>query len=193
MARPPRDTAPGRIHHVLNRGNRRQAIFHKPGDYKAFIRILVEAVGRFQQRPIAFCVMKNHFHIVLRMGENVSVSTYMHWVTSTHVRRYQRHYDIVGSGHVYQRRFTNRVCRGELHLLSVIRYVEANPLEAGLVKRAEDWRWSSLWLRLNGDPDGLLERCPIDLPPNWPDYINQITLQKLQSSGGKKPPKPPCV
>jgi REP-associated tyrosine transposase len=188
MPRPPRDIAARRFHHIFNRGNRRQVIFHKPGDYKAFIRILVEAVKRFEQKLIAFCVMNNHFHIVLRTDEKVSISTYMHWVTSTHVRRYQRHYDIVGSGHIYQRRFANKVCRSERSLLSLIRYVEANPLKAGLVKRAEDWRWSSLWLRLHGDPDGLLEQCPIELPPNWADYINKTTPQKDKPPGRKKPP-----
>ncbi len=178
MARSLRNSAPGRIHHVLNRGNRRQVIFHKPGDYKAFMRVLVEATARFGLKLIAFCLMNNHWHLVLQPNEKVSISKYMHWVTSTHVRRYQVHYEIVGEGHLYQRRFTNRPCRGERDLLGLIRYVEANPLKAGLVNRAEHWRWSSLRLRLHGDPDGLLADCPIELPRNWADYINKTTVRK---------------
>jgi putative transposase len=179
MPRSLRYAAPGCIHHVWNRGNRRQAIFHKPGDYKAFIRILVEARHRFGIQLISFCVMKNHWHLVIKPTDRVSISAYMHWVTSTHVRRYQLHYDIVGSGHVYQRRFKNRVCRNsERRLLVLIRYVEANPLKAGLVRRSEQWRWSSLWLRLHGDPDGLLAECPIALPAEWADYLTQSTKRK---------------
>ena len=181
MARPLRNAAPGRIHHVWNRGNRRQVIFHKTGDYTAFIRILAEAVKRFGLKLIAFCLMNNHWHLVIQPTENVSLSAYMHWVTSTHVRRYQLHYEIVGSGHVYQRRFKNRECRfSERRVLVLIRYVEANPLKARLVERVEDWRWSSLWLRLNGDPDGLLADCPITLPSNWAEYINQSTKRKAR-------------
>lgn len=192
MARALRNTAPDRIHHVINRGNRRRVIFYKSGDYKAFLRVLREAADRFDLKPIAFSLMNNHWHIVLRPSEAVSISTYMHWVTSTHVRRYQVHYGEVGSGHVYQARYTSRVCKNERHLLSLIRYVEANPLKAGIVPRAEDWRWSSLWLRVHGDPDGLLCECPIELPPNWAHYINTTTLQKgdpLTEDDGCEPAK----
>ncbi len=186
MARPPRNLAPHRVHHLFNRGNRRQVIFHKPGDYKAFIKILIEASVRFGLKPIAFCLMNNHWHIVLQPTDAVSVSAYMHWVTSTHVRRYQLHYEIVGSGHVYERRFKNRPCRGERSVLSLMCYVEANALKASLVKRAEDWRWSSLWLRGHGDPDGLLAPCPIELPQNWAAYINEITAQKIAEREERK-------
>ena len=175
MGRPLRDLAPGQVHHAWNRGNRRQVVFHKQADYQAFIRILLEAREQFAVKLIAFCLMNNHWHLVVWPALDASISEYMHWVTSTHVHRYQEHYGIVGSGHVYQRRFKNRPCRDERGVLGLIRYVEANPLKAGLVQRAEDWRWSSLWLRAHGDPEGLLAPCPLELPANWADYINQTT------------------
>ena len=187
MGRPPRDTAPGRIHHAYNRGNRQQVIFHKPGDYKAFIRVLVEAKERFDTKLLAFCVMNNHWHLVVQAGECDSISAYLHWVTSTHVHRYQAHYEIVGSGHVYQARFKNRPCKSERHLFSLIRYVEANPVEAGLVHGAETWRYSSLSLRVHGDPNGLLTPCPIALPSNWVEYINQTAERPLKTDLRESP------
>ena len=178
MARAPRNTAPGQIHHVTNRGNRRAVIFHKPGDFKAFVKVLKDAAAKFSIRPIAFCLMSNHWHIVVQPKEDVSISTYMHWVTGTHVRRYHAHYGLVGLGHLYQDRFDNEACKDERQLLSMIRYVEANPLKARMVERAEDWRWSSLWLREHGDPDKVICPCPIELPANWAHYINTTTIKK---------------
>jgi putative transposase len=175
MARAPRNAQPGAIHHVMNRGNRRSVIFHKPGDYDAFIEILREACEKFKMRLIAFCLMPNHWHLVLWPGEDVSLSAFMQWLTSTHVRRYHAHYDLVGTGHLYQERYRNEVCTDERRLFATIRYVEANPLAAKLVGCARAWRWSSLSMRvISGDQD-FLTACPIELPPNWPEYVDQTT------------------
>lgn len=175
MARARRCAPPGAIHHVTNRGNRRRVIFHKPGDYAAFIRILGEARDRYRMRLIGFCLMPNHWHLILWPPHDVSLSAYMQWVTSTHVRRYHAHYGLTGTGHLYQARFANKLFADERRLLSALRYVEANPLKAKLVKRAEDWPWSSLRLRVHGDPDNLLCPCPIALPSNWSEYIDATT------------------
>lgn len=176
MARALRKTAPHCFHHVCNRGVRKRTIFLKDGDYKAFIKVLVDALHKLGMRVIAFCLMPNHFHIVVRPTEDVSVSEYMHWVTGTHVVRYHRHYDEVGFGHLYKDRFNNTICNDARSLLSVIRYVEANPLKANLVKSASQWRWSSLWLRLHGDAEGILDECPVPLPSNWAEYIDSSTV-----------------
>lgn len=175
MARGPRCTQPGAIHHVTNRGNRRRVIFHKREDYAAFIRILEEAGSRFAMRLIGYCLMPNHWHLILWPPKDVSISAYMHWLTSTHVRRYHEHYRLVGTGHLYQGRFSNQVFEDEARLLTALRYVEANPLKAKLVDRAELWDWSSLRLRMNGDAAALLCECPVPLPPNWAQHINETT------------------
>lgn len=164
MARTCRNTAPECIHHVVNRGNRKGQIFFKPGDYKAFLRILREGAVRFGMRILAFCVMRNHWHLVLWPSQDVSISAFMHWVTSTHVRRYHMHYDLVGTGHLYQDRYRNDICTDARGVLAVIRYVEGNPVAAGIVKRAEDWKWSSVRVRLDGNPDGLLSEGPVPVP-----------------------------
>jgi putative transposase len=176
MARRRRCAPSGAVHHVTNRANRRHTIFKKPADYSAFLKILREAGTRFHMRLIGFCVMPNHFHLILWPPIDVSLSEYMHWVTSTHVRRYHEHYGLVGTGHLYQARFGNRVCPDDRRLLSAVRYVEANPLRAKLVERAEEWQWSSLWLRVHGDLDRLLCECPVTLPPDWSKYIDATTV-----------------
>ena len=150
-------------------------IFHKPGDYEAFVKVLREACAKFEMRLIAFCVMPNHWHLLLWPDEGVSLSAFMQWLTSTHVRRYHVHYELVGSGHLYQARYRNHVCRNERRLLAAIRYVEANPLKAKLVDRACEWRWSSLSMRLGRGEEDFLTPCPIELPGNWAEYVDQTT------------------
>ena len=178
MSRSRRNTAPGCVHHVVNRGNRKKIIFHKQGDYRAFLKVLAEAVVRFRMRLIGFCIMGNHWHLVLWPDENASISAFMHWLTSTHVRRYHEHYKLTGSGHLYQARYRNDVCRDDRGVLAVMRYVEGNALAAGLVDRAEDWKWSSLRLRVRGEDRGLLSNGPIELTSNWIAYVNENTPRK---------------
>jgi putative transposase len=176
VARKIRDAPRGAVHHVVNRGNRRNVIFHKPGDYDAFVEVLKEACARFEMRLLAFCVMPNHWHLVLWPPEHVALSTFMQWLTSTHVRRYHAHYELVGTGHLYQARYRNHVCESERRLLAAIRYVEANALAAKLVESAKDWPWCSLAVRTSGDSERLLAECPIELPRNWAAYVDDVTL-----------------
>ena len=178
MTRKIRNPQPGAIHHVVNRGNRRAVIFHKDGDYDAFVEVLREACERFGMRLLAYSVMPNHWHLVVWPGEDVSLSAFMQWLTTTHVRRYHAHYEIVGTGHLYQDRYRNVVCDNERRVLATIRYVEANALAANLVDSAKDWRWSSLWLRANGDEGKLLSECPIELPANWATYVDVTTKSR---------------
>lgn len=181
MARSQRILLPNAVHHVVNRGNRKKTIFHKRGDYCAFIAILQEACARFNMRLLAFCVMRNHWHLVVWPGEDVSLPSFMQWLTSTHVRRYHAHYGLTGTGHLYQDRYRNRICRDERGVLAVMRYVEANPLTAGLVKLAENWEWSSLHVRNKGDADKLLAEGPLPLPANWTEYVNETTPKDVEA------------
>ncbi len=129
-------------YHFLNRGSRRAQVFHKDGDYQAFLDIIAEAGLRVPMRVLAFCLMPNHFHLALWPLGDGDLSRWMHWLLTTHVGRYQRHYHT--SGHVWQGRFKAFPIEEDDHLLTVLRYIERNPLRAGLVARAEDWPWSSL-------------------------------------------------
>lgn len=182
MARKRRNRAPGMVHHVVNRANRRKVLFHKEQDYSAFLSILEEAVARTRMRLLAFCLMRNHWHLVLWPDEDVSISAFMHWLTSTHVRRYHAHYGLTGTGHLYQARYRNDICRDDRGVLAVMRYVEGNPLAAGIVARAQEWAWSSLRIRCEGTEAGLLSPGPIELPSNWTTFVNENTTRKDPSA-----------
>ena len=168
MPRSPRACPGGYCYHVLNRGNARRTIFHKERDYAAFIKLLREAGERTPIRLLAYCLMPNHFHLVLWPAADGEVSAYMGWLLTAHVRRYHRHYH--GTGHLYQGRFRSFPIQEDDHLLTVLRYIERNPVRAGLVDLAQDWLWSSATPRRGGEP--ALDPGPVLRPPNWLDLVN---------------------
>jgi putative transposase len=164
----------GYAYHLLNRGNRKQIIFHKPADYRAFLSILVEANHRFRVPLCALCLMRNHWHMVVWPDEAATISAYMHWVLNAHVHRYNRHYNLTGLGHLYQDRYKAFPIQDRRHMYTVMRYVEANPLRARLIDQAELWEWSSLSLRDKpGWRDILTNEDRIKLPEGWPSLVNE--------------------
>jgi putative transposase len=175
MGRALRTTAGGLVYHVLNRANARMRIFEKRGDYAAFERILDEAVERAGMRLLAYCVMPNHWHLVLWPRNDGDLSTFVGWLTLTHTQRWHAHRHSVGSGHVYQGRFKSFVVESDEHLWTVCRYVERNALRAELCQQAEDWQWSSVWRRESGSPDsrGVLSEWPIERPQDWLRRLNR--------------------
>src|SRR4051794_18867721 len=136
MGRARRVSAGGIVYHVMNRGNRRADVFHKPGDYDAFVQVLAEGLQVVPCRLLTFCVMPNHWHLVLWPHADGDLSRFVGWVTNTHVKRHRQHYEDVDGGHLYQARFRSFPVQTDPHLLTVLRYVEANPLRAGLALRA---------------------------------------------------------
>ena len=126
MPRTARACLGGYTDHVLNRGNARATVFHKPADYDAFIEIMAEASLRHSMRILAYCLMPNHFHLALWPHEDGDLSRWMHWLLTTHVGRYLRHYH--SSGHIWQGRFKAFPTEEDEHLLTVLRYIERNLL-----------------------------------------------------------------
>jgi putative transposase len=115
--------------------------------------------------------MPNHVHLVLRPAEDRDLSRWMHWLLTTHVRRFHGRRD--SSGRVWQGRFKAFPIEQDGHLVTVLRYVERNALRAGLVRRAEHWPWGSLAWRLGpGSSPGLAD-SPVPLPADWAIYVNQ--------------------
>ena len=175
MGRPIRVNEGGLVYHVLNRGNARMRIFDKDADYEAFETILAEACKRCDMRLLAYCLMPNHWHLVLWPREDGDLSAFVGWLTLTHTQRWHAHRDDVGTGHVYQGRFKSFVVQADEHLVRLCRYVERNPLRAGLVDRAEDWLWGSLWLWRHADARRpLLSSWPIDRPRRWLSSVNRM-------------------
>ncbi len=184
MPRTARIAPGGVIFHVLNRANARARIFKDDKDYAGFVGLLAETAERMPVRILAYCIMSNHWHLLLYPRHQGELSAFLQRLTTTHVRRWHLRRRSVGSGHLYQGAYKFFPVQNDDHFLTVCRYVERNALRAGLVKRAEDWQWSSLWLRLNGDPrDGpALSAWPVARPRNWLSWVNQPqTPQELQA------------
>ena len=173
MPRGPRIIPDNSVQHVINRGNKREMIFREPADYEDFFCLLAEGQTRIPIRILVVCVMGNHFHLVFWVSEGLALSAYMQWFMTAQISRYQKRHGIVGSGHLYQGRFRNFMIQNDAHLYRVLRYVEANPLRAGMVARAEDYRWSSLSRRLTPDGRKYLTDWPVVRPPNWCEYVNE--------------------
>src|SRR5687768_12541946 len=145
MPRPLRTAPGGFVYHVLNRAHNKRRIFHQDRDYLLFERVLGEIQERVPMRILAWCLMPNHWHLLLWPLQDGDLSKYMHLVTLTHTQRLHACRGSAGNGQIYQGRFKSFVVQNDAHFLTVSRYVEANALTAKLVRRAEDWRWGSLW------------------------------------------------
>ena len=169
MPRRARAIQGGFVYHVLNRSNARAEIFADEDDYAAFERVLEEASRREPLRILGYCLMPNHWHLVVwpEEGKDRQVSEFLRWLTVTHTQRWHAHQHTTGTGPLYQGRFKSFPIQEDGHLLTVCRYVEGNALRAQLVPRAEPWRWSSLWHRMHGTADLLLATGPAQLPDDW--------------------------
>jgi putative transposase len=174
MGRPQRAAEGGHVYHVLNRANARMTIFAKEADYEAFERVLVEAVERSQMRLLAYCVLPNHWHLVVWPRKNGELSRFVGWLTLTHTQRWHAHRRSTGSGHVYQGRFKSFPVAEDEHFYRVARYVERNAARANLVRRAEAWRWGSLyrWQRGSAEDKSLLSAWPLARKASWIDHVN---------------------
>jgi putative transposase len=190
MPRSPRPATGGIVTHVLNRSNGRLPLFEQTNDYELFERTLEEARTRTPVRILSYCIMPNHWHLVLWPRGDGDLPEFMRWLTVAHTQRWHAVRGSAGTGHVYQGRYKSfpiqarRISRTRREqgvidagssLLTVLRYVERNALRAGLVRRAENWRWCSLWRRTRGDADqrALLTDPPGGWPADWIEWVNR--------------------
>ncbi len=137
---------------------------------------MIEAMAKHPIRLLAYCLMPNHWHFVLWPQDDEDMTNFLRWLTHTHTQRWHAHYHNAGTGHVYQGRFKAFPIQENDHLYTVLRYAERNALRADLVKKAEHWRWSSLYHRLGdvGDPlRALLHPWPVAEPRDWVARVNQ--------------------
>jgi putative transposase len=171
MPRTARAAVGGVCYHVLNRGNARARVFLDQGDYAAFVDLLGRAHERLPMRVLAFSLMPNHFHLVLWPHDDGDLGRWMHWLLTSHVRRHPRRWR--GSGHVWQGRFKAFPIQEDPHLLAVLRYVERNPVRAGLAARAEAWPWSSARQWGRRDRAEWLAEGPTPRPSRGLSWINQ--------------------
>jgi len=177
MPRHPRFSTGGYVFHVLNRGAGRQTLFDSDTDYDAFVALLEEARRQAPMRVLAYCVMPNHWHLVLWPETDFALSEYMHWLTVTHSVRWHAWRKTGGTGPVYQGRFKSFPVQEDDHFLALCRYVERNPLRAGLVTRAESWKWCSLWQRDRCAATVTLNSWPVPVGKSWVEYVNDAQTE----------------
>ena len=175
MSRLLRADVGGVVYHVINRANVRAHMFNTDKEYRQFEQILKEGQERYTMRILAYCIMPNHWHLVVYPKKDGDLSLFMGWITNTHTRRWHTAHKSIGSGHLYQGRYKSFPVETDTYLLQLIRYVERNPLRARLIKRAENWKWSSLWRREHGavKDQKLLSKWPIEIPKDYLQFIHE--------------------
>jgi len=149
-------------------------LFDKHRDYEAFEETIAETLAKIPLRVCSYCVMPNHWHFVVWPEADGELAPFFQRLTVTHATRWTRAKRRLGYGHVYQGRFKSFPIEADEHFYQVLRYVERNPLRAGLVRRAVDWRWGSLWIRERGTAEqrGWLSAWPVPRPRHWRDQVN---------------------
>ena len=176
----------GYVYHVLNRANGRLRIFRKAGDFLAFEQIQGEGIERIGMRLCGYCLMSNHWHLLLWPHEDGDLSSFLRWVTLTHTQRYHVAHGTVGMGHLHQGRYKSFPVKDDAYYLTALRYIEANPLRASLVQVAGEWPWSSFALRQGRQAAFTLSDGPVELPSDWPALVHapfsEAELGPLQRS-----------
>ena len=179
MPRPLRPIADGLVYHVINRGNNRQTVFEQEGEFLAFLKAIADLKERCSFDLYGYCLMSNHIHLLIR-PRKISISRIVQSLLVSHTQRYHRFHR--SSGHVWQGRFKSPVIQDDEHLLTVLRYIEANPLRAEMVQRVEEYSWSSFASHGAGRHDPLLATVasyealaayPAVRQRRWSAYIHQ--------------------
>jgi putative transposase len=185
MVRLARIVAPGLPHHVTQRGNRRLETFFSEADYQAYLGLLAESCAKAATEVWAYCLMPNHVHLILVPSHPDGLRAALGEAHRRYTRRINRRQD--WSGHLWQERF-HSFPLDQPHLAAAVRYVERNPVRAGLAKRPEDWVWSSARAHLDGRDDGLVRVGPLlERYPDWRDYLSDevdtAALKALRQHG----------
>lgn len=162
-------------YHIINRANGRVSIFKTAEDYALFEELLTKAKKETNMRILAYCLMPNHWHLVLYPRNDGDLGLFMHRLTNTHTRLVRTSTGTVGYGHLYQGRYKSFLIQDDTHLLTVIKYVERNAVRAKLALTCESWRWGSAHCRLKGSPQQkkLLDESLTMLPTNYRAWINE--------------------
>lgn len=172
MPRAPRKIVAGESYHVLNRAAPRVKLFAEEGDYNDFVSALAQASQLYPVEVLAYCLMPDHWHLVLRPQKPAALAEFMGWLGVTHVRRHQsRHGN--RSGQLYHGRYKSFPVQADQHLVDLCQFVESNPVRKNLVKRAAKWDYSSLADREAKKPRVNLVKLPTRLPRKWETLVDE--------------------
>ncbi len=185
MARLARIVAPGLPHHVTQRGNRGLETFFSEADYQAYLGLLAESCAKAATEVWAYCLMPNHVHLILVPSHPDGLRAALGEAHRRYTRRINQRQD--WRGHLWQERY-HSFPLDEPHLAAAVRYVERNPVRAGLARRPEDWAWSSARAHLDGRDDALVRVAPLlERFPDWRDYLSDdvdaAALKTLRQHG----------
>ena len=174
MGRVTRADVGGVVYHVLNRANFRSTLFRGPQEYDDFMKVIRESLELTPMRILAYCLMPNHWHLVLHPEHDGDLSRFMHRVSLTHTQRFHSKTNTIGYGHIYQGRYKSFPVQDNNYFLTLVRYVERNAKRASLVGRAEEWQWSSAYVRLHGTAEHkkILSPWPIATPDDYLELVN---------------------
>jgi len=178
MARIARIIAPGVPHHVTQRGNRRQQTFFCDEDYSTYIKLMGQWCGKYKVEIWSWCLMPNHVHLV---AVPQTVDGLARAIGEAH-RRYTLHINNRENwrGHLWQERFASFPL-DDRHLLAAARYIEMNPVAAGLAEQPGAYRWSSARAHLHGEADGLVNAAPLlGLVDNWQALLTLSSAEELE-------------
>lgn len=170
MPRFPRLVVPGYPHHVTQRGVRRQTTFFDKSDYRAYLRLAAKLLEDVEIEIWAYCLMPNHIHAIVEPGTADCLSRFFSQLHRRYARRTNERHD--WRGHLWQERFYS-VVMDEAHVMSAMRYVELNPVRAGICRAPQDWPWSSARGNLGLSVDPLVARTRTrSLVSSWAEYLS---------------------
>lgn len=193
MPRKLRSCPAGLVFHLCNRAARQIALFQNPFEYHQVLEVLREALNKFPVSLYAYCIMPNHWHLLVRAQRTNAISRFMHWFGTTHAARWRKFHEAVGRGAVYQNRFRSHPVEGPLAFLKTAAYIERNALAAGLVSEASVWPWGSAHL----GRDVPLAPWPHPRPSRWKqllahpldkETLRQIHYAEISSLPFQAPP-----
>lgn len=185
----------GHPYHVINRAVMRLRIFDSDEDYLLFEQILWDAAEETGMRILAYCIMPNHWHLLLYPQKDGDLGLFMHRLTNSHTRRVRARTRTNGTGPLYQGRYKSFIIEEDKHFLTVLKYVERNAVRAKLSDRAESWQWGSAWKRtqeMSDDNTKRLASSPVPLPSDYIEWINipehTEDLDSVRTSANKTRP-----
>jgi len=158
MARMARFTVEDGIYHVMTRGNNKQTIFHSEGDFKTYLKFLKENKTKFNIKIYHYALMRNHVHLILKAATGKNLSDMMKRLNVFYTNYYRKKYG--GVGHFFQDRFKSFIIQSGSYLLECGRYVELNPVKAGIVRFPGEYRWSSYTVYAAGQKSDLVDISP---------------------------------
>jgi putative transposase len=165
----------GEVYHIVNRANGREFIFQNEDDYLSVIYTIEETLKNYPLDIFSFCIMSNHWHFAVRSHEDGDVGKFFGSMTQKVTQRWHAYHRTTGSGHLFQGRFRSFLVQTDAYFIQLMKYVETNPLRANMVEKAEDWKWGSLYQRINRQDlaSGILAKWPVEYTGDYLADINK--------------------